>query len=257
MGSTCMRMTTSKRVTIIQKTKADPLRELEEVKLYYNSNKTSIHRKLYPIYDEIIKTGQYKSDSANLNFVNLQKTKSTMLHQVMPYFQSIKILKLWKSSLGCEGLKTISLELAGLSFLEVLSLEDNSIGPEGSMYLSIALRKLTNLRELWLHINEIGPVGAGYVADAVGNLGKLEKLNLDENSMENKGTLKIAAALKKGKHLKVLGLGFNGLSEDAVLNVAVMLAPLPLEKIVLTGNSVSEEAHLRLITLLPSALIIF
>ena len=257
MGSTCMHMKASKRVTIIQKIKPDPGRELEELKLYYNSNKASIHRKLYPIYDEIIKTGQYNSDSANLNFVNLQKTKSAMLQQVMPYFQGIKILKLWKSCLGCEGLKTLSLDLASLSLLEVLSLEDNSIGPDGCMYLSIALKKLHNLKELWMHINEIGPMGANYLAGVVGTLKKLEKLNLDENSMENKGTLKLATALKTIKNLKVLGLAFNGLSEDAVLNIAVMLESLPLEKVVLTGNSVSEDAHSRVITLLPRALIIF
>jgi Ran GTPase-activating protein (RanGAP) involved in mRNA processing and transport len=250
-------MKATKTIPLIQKTKADPRRELEEVKLYFDSNKSSIHRKLHPIYEEILSTGQYKSETANLNFVNLQKTKSGMLQQVMPYFQSVKILKLWKSSLGSEGLKTISQELSSMALLEVLSLEDNSIGPDGCMYLSISLRKLINLRELWLHINEIGPVGASCLADVLGNLKNLEKLNLDENAMENKGTLKLVSKLKTMKTIKTLGLAFNGLSEDAVLNIAVILGSLSLEKLVLTGNSISEDSHSRILTLLPRTLIIF
>lgn len=255
MGSTCIQMGTKK--VIVLKKPTETIQSQGDLKLFFDENKIRIHKKLHPIYDEIIKTGHFTPQVVNLNFINFLKSDSSFPRQVFPYFQSIKVLKLWKTSLGSEGIKEISPELMDLKNLEVLSLEDNSIGPDGSMYLSLALKKLQNLKELWLHINEIGPSGANCLTKVLGSLNKLEKLNLDENSMENKETLKLVTVIKGLKRLKMLGLAYNNLTDDAALNIAALLTTLPLEKLVMSGNKLSEESHSRIISLLAGTLIIF
>lgn len=256
MGSICTQMST-KKVTIIQKTTETKTQTHEELKNFYDSKKSAIHKKLLPFYEEVIKTGQCRSEIVNLNFIKFQKSNSEHLLNLFPYFQSIKVLKLWKTFLGSEGMKSIYSDLANFKHLEVLSLEDNSIGPDGCMYLSIALKRLENLKELWLHINDIGPSGASCLAKEIKHLDKLEKLNLDENSMENKSALKLVNAIKGFKHLKLLGLAYNKLSGDAILNIAVILGLLPLEKLTLTGNELDEGCHSRIMTLLPRTLVTF
>jgi len=256
MGSVCIRMST-KKVTVIQKTAETKTITSEELKIFYDINKSTIHKKLHPFYEEVIKTGQCKSETVNLNFIKIQKSGYAYFCNLFPYFKNIKVLKLWKTFLGSEGIKAIYPALANFKNLEVLSLEDNSIGPDGCMYLSIALKRMENLKELWLHINDIGPSGAACLAKEIKHLSKLEKLNLDENMMENKSTLKLVNAIKGFKHLKLLGLGYNKLTEDAVLNIAVMLGLLPLEKLTLAGNELGEGCHSRIMTLLPRTLVIF
>ena len=252
-----MKMDTSKAIMLIQKTREEQEKAFNDFKLYYKSNKTFMHQKIRPIFKQICKVGHYELDVVNLNFVSFQKNRIEFLTYLMPYFKHLKVLKLWKSCIGNEGMKAIAKELGNLSNLEILSLEDNSLGADGCMYLTSSLEKLKLLRELWLHINDIGSVGAICLASVIGGLKDLERLGLDENTLENDGALKLISVLKNLKKVKMLGLGYNMISEDACLNIAVMLADLPLEKLILSGNNISEGSHSRFITLLPRTLIIF
>jgi Ran GTPase-activating protein (RanGAP) involved in mRNA processing and transport len=54
----------------------------------------------------------------------------------------------------------------------------------------------------------------------------------------------------------MLGIGYNLLSEDACLNIAVLLEKRELEKIVVKGNTIGEEAHSRIVSLLPGTMVI-
>lgn len=257
MGAGCCMKMESKKLVVVEKTKEEKERAFADFQLYYKTNKSFMHQKIKPIFKQICKTGKYESDIINLNFVNFQKARAEFLLQLLPYFHNLRVLKLWKSSLGSEGMKTIAYDLGFLESLEVLSLEDNSLGPDGSMYLAGALEKLKKLKELWLHINDIGMIGAACIADAIGGLKDLERLGLDENQMENKGALKIVTCAKELKNLKMLGLGYNMLTQDACLNIVALLGMLPLEKLILSGNNINEESHSSMITLLPRTLIIF
>ena len=253
----CMKLDTENRQVVLQKTKEDREKAFTELKIYYKVNKGFMQQKIRAIYKQVAKTGKYETDTVNLNFVSFQKTKAEYLFRVLPYFVNLHILKLWKSGLGADGMKLITHELGNLESLEVLSLEANSLGPDGCMYLCASLKKLIKLKELWLHINDIGVMGATCLAEVLGHLKRLEKIGLDENSMENQGTLKLVTVLKNLTHIKLLGLGYNMLTEDACLNIAVLLSQLPLDKLTLSGNTISEAAHTRIITLLPRTLIIF
>ncbi|OMJ79088.1 hypothetical protein SteCoe_20947 [Stentor coeruleus] len=257
MGVGCCTKMDSRKQVVVQKTREEQERAFADFQLYYKTNKSFMHQKIKPIFKQVCKTGKYDSEIINLNFVNFQKARAEFLLQLIPFLQNIKVLKLWKSSLGSEGMKMISHDLGGLINLEILSLEDNSLGPDGCMHLAGALEKMKNLRELWLHINDIGMIGASCIADAVTGLKDLERLGMDENSMENKGALKVVTSVKDLKNLKMLGLGYNMLTEDACLNIVVLLGTLPLEKLILSGNNINEEIHSRMISLLPRTLIIF
>ena len=258
MGVGCyLKMNTPKPAVLVVKTRDEQAKENVDLKLYYKANKKFMHQKVRPIFKEIYKFGKHDSDTINLNFVNFQQSKIEFLTCLMPSLKHIKVLRLWKSCIGNEGMKKFSKDLGTLSNLEVLSLEDNSLGADGCMYLTIALEKLTLIRELWLHINDIGSVGASCLASVIGELKDLESLGLDENLLENDGALKLISVVKNLQKVKMLGLGYNMISECACLNIAVMLAQLPLEKLILSGNNISEGSHSRFITLLPRTQIIF
>jgi Ran GTPase-activating protein (RanGAP) involved in mRNA processing and transport len=239
------------------KTKEQIEKEFEDLKDFYKANESFMHQKIQAIYKQVIVSQKYEIDTINLNFVNFKNTKAEFLVRVIPYSTNLKVLKLWKASLGSEEIKMISVELFHLSNLEILSLEDNFMGPDGTMHLSLVLPKLKKLRELWLHINDIGIIGATYLSATIGKLTRLEKLGLNENNMENRGTLKLMSVVKRLEHIKFIGLGYNLLTEDACLNIAVMLEMLPLEKLIIAGNSITQETHSRFISLLPKTLITF
>jgi Ran GTPase-activating protein (RanGAP) involved in mRNA processing and transport len=240
----------------VEKTKEEKAQNFQDIKTFYDLNKSTLPKKILTLYEEILKTQNVSQELVNLNFVNLQKSSPICLQVILPYFFNVKILKLWKCCLGSAGMKTISLELSELKKLEILSLEDNNLGCDGVCYLAGAFKKLTSLKELWLHINDIGPSGGICLSNSLKHLKNLEKLTLDENSIENKAALKIISSLKTLKNFKELGLGYNCISEDAILNLVVDLASHPLSKLTLCGNNISEESHSRILNILPKTLVI-
>ena len=252
-----MKIDVSKRLLILEKQKEEQETDFMEFQTYYKHNKDYMPQKIKSIYKQISKAGICEAKLINLNFVSFQNNKYEYLSRIMPYFVGIHTLKLWKSNLGSHGMKILSKKISNLQLLECLSLEDNGLGSDGSMYLSLSLKKLTKLRELWLQVNNIGPAGASYIADALENLKYLERLGLDENDMGSNGTLRIVQVAAKLSHLKTLGLGYNMITEDACLNIAILLATSSLDKLSLSGNSISEMIHSRILTLLPRTLINF
>ncbi|OMJ81557.1 hypothetical protein SteCoe_17967 [Stentor coeruleus] len=257
MGAGCCMKFNSQRIIQQGQTNEEKERAFEDLKVFYKSNKSSMNQKLKLIFKEICKTGRCESEVVNLNFVDFQKARAEYLQQIIPFFQNLKVLKLWKSRLKCEGLKVISYELGGLVSLEILSLEDNSLGSDGSMYLAEALTKLKNLKELWLQINNIGIIGAAYIADSLPKLKNLEKLGIDENRIENKGAIKVASSVKKLKNMKILGLGYNLLNDETCLNIITILNTVGLEKLIFSGNNVSEQSGSKMKVHMPKTLIIF
>lgn len=255
--SCCMRIDSEKVRRIALRTQEEHKRQMEDLKAYYKENKVYMNAKIKAAYKTIWKTGKYDSEALNLNFVNLQKTRIEYLQVLMPYLHSIKVLKLWKCFLTCEGIKSLSNDFRYLTYLEVLSLEDNSIGSEGCISLCAPLRELKFIRELWLHINDIGSIGAFYLADTLGTMKNLQKLGLDENNMGNQGTLKLVTVAKNLKSLKEVGIGYNLLDDDALLMIAEIFSVNELHKLILSGNEMSPEIHDRILILLPKTVVIF
>jgi Ran GTPase-activating protein (RanGAP) involved in mRNA processing and transport len=252
----CIKIDQKNNSKCIQQQELKKDQALRDLTFYYKANKSYMNQKVKLIYKQICKTGIYDLELINLSFVSFSKSRSEHLLQILPYFENVKILKLWKSGLGSEGIKIISQELENLKFLEILSMEDNSIGPNGAMYLASAIAKMIKLRELWLHINDIGATGASSIADVLINFPDLERLGLDENSIEDKGAFKIINSIKSLKKLKLLSLGYNSITPDSALELVKTLSHMPLEKLVLSGNNISEATENSLKLLMQDTLII-
>jgi hypothetical protein len=192
MGSSCCSNILTKRAeSTLLRNREDQHTQISHLLYFYKTNKPFMPKKLLPIYKQLCKTGSFSSDILNLNFTPLQKPRSSYLFQLLPFLCHLTVLKLWKSSLGTEGMKDVYKPLSLLSRLEVLSLEDNGLGPDGFFYVAKAVRRMKRLKELWLHINDAGVVGATYLAGALEELEGLEQLGLDENDMENTGAFKV------------------------------------------------------------------
>ena len=144
----CMKIDVSKRLLLLEKQKEDKEAEFIELMSYYKKNKDFMPLKIKSIYKQISKTRIYDSQLVNLNFVSFQRYKYDYLSRIIPYFVNIQTLKLWKSSLGSNGMKMLTKNLGNLHLLECLSLEDNGLGSDGCMYLSSSLKKLEKLKEL-------------------------------------------------------------------------------------------------------------
>lgn len=256
MGTGCCMKLDPKNNNILARQKIKKENDLKELIVYYKSNKSFMNKKVCVIFKQICKTGKYEPDTLNLNFVSFSKMRAEYLLQLLPYLENLKVLKLWKAGLGSEGMKIIARDLGVINTIEILSLEDNSIGADGCMYLASSLEKLHKLRDLWLHINDIGPIGASCISDIISSMPLLEKIGLDENSIENKGAVKIMNALKGLKNLKVLGLGYNLISQDVALSLVRNLSETKFEKIILSGNGISEDTLKLMKSFLPDTVII-
>ena len=252
----CMKIEIPKCLLLQQKLKQERESSFPDLKAYYKNNKKFMPEKIRLIYKQINKTEKYDSEIVNLNFVSLQIRNAEFLLRVIPYFDNLHALKLWKSGLGSSGMKIISGRLRTLTSLEVLSLEDNSLGAEGCSYLSSSLKDLIKLKELWLHSNDIGSVGAFCLAEALQNLKYLEKLGLDENNMENQGTTKLITAIGNLKYIKLLTLSYNMLTEDTCLNIAVKLSTIQIDKLTMSGNYVTDATQSKIMALLPKTLLV-
>ena len=256
-ASCCMRLDSEKMRRIVLKTQEEQKRQMEDFKAYYKENKVYMNTKIKAVFKVVWKTGKYDSDLVNFNFVNLQKNRIEYFQVLIPFLHNIKILKLWKCFITADGMKLLANDFRSLTYLEVLSLEDNSLGSEGCISLCGPLRELKYIRELWLHINDINAVGAFYLADTLVTMKNLEKLGLDENSIGNQGILKIANSVKKLKFVNEIGIGYNMIDEDALLKFVEILSVLDLTKLILSGNTLCDEGHQRVLTLLPKTNVIF
>lgn len=252
----CIQMNSTKRM-IVQQSKEDQEKALIKFKAYYKNNKPFMHQKIRAIFKQISLTGKYEPSIVKLNFVSFLNVRVEFFTTLIPFALNLTTLKLWKTCLGSEGMKAIANDLGTLSKLEILSLEDNSIGAEGCIYLSEALKNLKKLRELWLHINDIGVVGATSLSTVIGGLKELERLELDENNIEDSGATRLVSVIEHMKNIKMLGLGYNMMTQDTCLKIAAKFTNLPLEKLIFTGNPISEESQSQFFKLLPKVLIIF
>lgn len=222
---------------------------------YYEMNKNYMNQKVKVIFKEINAKGKYERTTVDLNFVNFEKNRLEYLIRLFPYFKGIKVLKLWKSGLGCEGIKAIYKDLEHLNLLEILSFEDNDIGPIGAMYLASTLENLCKLKELWLHVNNIGPDGASSIASVLEHLKDLTSLGLDDNLIERTGALKIVSALQHHQ-IKQLNLGYNAISNEACQSLGKILRHSDIDLLIISGNFATDTTLSLLSTLLPKTKII-
>ena len=208
---------------------------------YLASHQTSMPSKLLQLFAKVQDETAGQETAIDLRFTNLHTRGLMHFTKILPFFTNLKVLRLWKTGLGPEGLTTLK-ELIPLFRLEVLSLEDNHLGPQGAFILVSMFTHLKTLRELWLQINSIGHEGAAAMAEDLHMLRNLESLALDENDLCDSGAKPIMLAVASLPSLQSLSLSHNFLTKDCVREIIHRVKALPSAlKLNLKGNLKDEE----------------
>ena len=190
----------------------------------------------------------------NMKFLNLGESGALHLSKVLPFFVSLKSLRLWKTKLGIEGAKLLGGVLPRLPQLTILSLEDNEIKAEGTSYIANALVGLTQLSELYLHVNKMGQEGVTALSPALKTKSSLHILTMDENQIGKGGLLILLSSLENTlQNLTLLGLAFNQLHDEGAQQLIEVLKSLPkLKKMTLSGNNITPAMERQLASAAPA-----
>ena len=233
---------------IIQRSVTCDLSSLASIKHTFENEGLSMNVKIRSLYSALLTQSHDISSDITIRVLALGLSGAKHLARILPFYDHITTLSLWKTRLGPEGMAVIAnTQLKTLKNLQVLSLEDNLIGPIGAIALAKAIPRLEKLREIWLSVNDIGLEGAKALAGSFSRMMKLEKVNLDENFIESEGAKAIAESLTHLNTPLILSLAFNRLTPSCVDSLIRLIKLCPhLQKINLTGNHIHAEDIARL-----------
>lgn len=249
MGTSCSICLRTKE-TFLPNTKLSDLKLLEQHSLklprgdlpsYLTSHQASMPSKLLVLFAKVLDDSASTESTVDLRFTHLKSNSLLHFTKILPFFENLKVLKLWKTSLGPEGLSALK-ELIPRFRLEVLSLEDNHLGPQGAFILIGLFARLKTLRELWLQINSIGREGALAMAEDLHLLRRLELLAMDENDIGDEGANALARTFASLPELHTVSLNQNFLTKGCIRDIIQRIRTLPRAvKVNLKGNLKDEE----------------
>lgn len=212
-----------------------------DMQAYLTSHQASIPSKLLALFVKVLDDSAFSESTVDLRFTHLHASSLQHFTKILPYFENLKVLKLWKTSLGPEGLSCLK-DLIPKFRLEVLSLEDNHLGPQGAFILIGLFARLKTLRELWLQINSIGHEGAQAMAEDLHLLRKLEILAMDENDICDEGANALALTFASLPVLHTVSLSQNFLTKGCVRDIIQRVRAIPrIAKVNLKGNLKEED----------------
>jgi hypothetical protein len=227
---------------------------LEKVKEAYTQWELRMHKRVRESYRAVMNEEVAGVTDLNLKFMPLDSDGAMQLCLILPFYDSLLSLRLWKTRLGPSGCLHLSKALSSLPQLLLLSIEDNAIGPTGIKSLSTGLRSVPGLEEFFLHANNIQQEGSLSLAALVSDLPRLRNLTVDENSIGDQGAIELIRAVSVGgSGLKLLGLGYNKLTERTAREMLVALTKMRmLRKVTFGGATVGEKLKLELQNTLPA-----
>ena len=228
--------------------------DLEKVKEAYAQWELRMHKRVRDSYRAVMNEEVTGATDLNLKFTPLDSDGAMLLCLILPFYESLISLRLWKTRLGPAGCLHLSKALACLPQLVLLSIEDNAIGPAGIKSLSVGLRSVPGLEEFFLHANNIQQEGCLSLSALVSDLPRLRNLTVDENNIGDQGAIGLLRALSGGgSELKLLGLGYNKLTERTAREMVLALAKMRmLRKVTFGGAGVGEKCKLELQNTLPA-----
>lgn len=217
---------------------------LERLSAYLDTNKTLIHRKLLPFFEDALDKRHGSHHELRLAFVPLIEERLQDLTEVLPLYLHLQSLRLWKARLGHQGMKTLAPVLGDLLQLKELGLEDNELGDEGAVALAPALARLKELEGLHLHINQISDSGVLALSGSLEGKAHLHILNLAENRITAVGAATLLKRLTTScSQLETLSLSANSLSDESSSVLLTHIHHLPhLRKLFLGGIKLKPEA---------------
>ena len=203
----------------------------------FKQTEARVHPRVKECYESIF-NGDAEQTDINLKFVNLGAEGAQHLATVLPHFEKLQSLRLWKTKIGTDGCAHLGRALSRMTCLRILSLEDNDIGSDGLAHLSDSLRALTTLEELFLHTNHLGPEGGLLLSESLKSLTKLKSLTVDENRVEDEAAIAILESLQ-GPTVRLIGLGYNRLTERTATEMLAKVGQFPrLRKVTFGGHNV-------------------
>lgn len=228
--------------------------DLEKVKEAYTQWESRMHKRVKESYRTVMNEGVTQATDLNLKFTPLDSDGALQLSLILPFYESLLSLRLWKTRLGPSGCMHLSKALSSLPQLTLLSIEDNAIGPVGIKSLSVGLRSIPGLEEFFLHANHIQQEGCLSLSTLITDLPRLRNLTVDENNIGDQGAIELIRALSASiSGLRLLGLGYNKLTERTAKEMVLALAKMRmLRKVTFGGASVGEKLKLELQNTLPT-----
>ena len=244
----------SKKTTQLDTISARGPVRLEELRQYFEASQSEISPKLLPYFQKALGKGCKGEADISIKFVSLKREQGEHFAHVLPFYTNLKSLRLWKTQLGVEGARALAPALVGLKQLETLSLEDNGLQTEGLLALSASLKLLTKLQNLVLHVNQISPEGGKTLAILCQSHSKLQELLLSENQLSAVGMGDLVEGLLAcAGSFRVLEVAHNSLQRQGAEHLLHALPRLPvLEKVVLSGNQLSEDTERELFLKAPT-----
>lgn len=213
----------------------------EDLPAYLSSHQASMPSKLLVLFAKVLDGSASQESCVDLRFSHLHSSGLLHLTKILPFFENMQVLKLWKTSLGPEGLSQLK-DVIPRFRLEVLSLEDNHLGPQGAYILVGLFARLKTLRELWLQINGIGHEGAQAMAEDLHVLRKLEVLAMDENEICDNGANAIVRTFASLPVLQTVSLSQNFITKECIRDIIQRVKKLPrVVKVNLRGNLKEED----------------
>jgi len=245
---------TSPQLLSSASTKSALLRpDLYKLRETFELSEARMHKRLRECYRAVLGQEVGKVTDLNLKFTPLDLEGARHLATVLPFYNSLLSLRLWKTRIGPTGCPLLSQALSSLPQLRLLSIEDNAIGPTGISALSQGLRSIPGLEEFFLHANSLQPEGGRALATLIPYLPRLRNLTVDENSIEDQAAIQLIRVLCEGvEELRLLGLGYNRLTERTAREMMGRLHKMKqLRKVTFRGAAISEGLKLELSSSLP------
>lgn len=222
--------------------------DLTKVKEIYTHQEFHMHKRVRACFQAVINEEVATTADLNLKFTPLDGDGAQHVSLILPFYESLLSLRLWKTHLGTPGCACLAKALQALPQLQLLSLEDNLIDAPGIRALSQGLKSLIDLQELYLHDNRLKPEGGLILSTLLPHFPKLRTLTVDENGLEDASTIEILHSICKTElPIKLLGLGYNKLTETTANELFRSLGLVTtLKKITFGGTKMGANAKMEL-----------
>lgn len=214
---------------------------IKRLDLFYGEELQLLPKKLRYYYDKVMTGGHEDVKEIVLRLVKLGENDLKCLCRLLPFYQHMTGLTLWKAGLEIETVRELTESLVLVKGLETLGIEGNDLKDECLLCISRSFKLFTNLRELWLSSNQFTAVGAIVLANSLKDLPSLALLNLDYNFLGSEGCRTLCRALVPRTRLRVVSLKGNGIGTEAVEELVVLgSSNPPVETLDLEANCLTE-----------------
>jgi hypothetical protein len=209
-----MGCSTSRTVTTAIVSNPKPTSAPDTIKSYFTETESLLPNRIRELFQRYFMHQTTAALLIDLKFINLSGPSLSALQIILPCFQKIHALNLWKTRLGNEGCVILAAMLENFPLLRFLSLADNKITLKGLEAVSQKFGVVPELETLELHVNVFADDCAMVLKERLPRLKKLKTICLDECEMSGKGLREVVMTLAGMKEIERVSLDYNQISEE-------------------------------------------